>query len=179
MARSFLVALTLTPLLGGCFGASEREGATETLDGQSSTSTSSPASQSQPLREPCPVTRPNGQIPPGKIPSPGSRYLGNGALWTDLYPSPIRPRPEDVKADGTIEVKFGWWRGVAGRLRIEGRRLDAEAPPLSAWIPGGYGRRGFQSSAITFPTAGCWQVTGSVADASLTFVTLILDKQPA
>ena len=105
----------------------------------------------------------------------GSRYLGNGALWTDLYPSPLRPRPEDVHADGTIEIKVPWWRDVSGRLKIAGQRLDATASPLSAWIPGGYGRRGFQSTAITFPTPGCWEVTGRVADASLRFVTLIAE----
>jgi hypothetical protein len=78
------------------------------------------------------VTRPNGRVPPGETPSSGSRYLGNGALWTDLYPTPIRPRPDDVREDGAIEMKVAWWRGIAGRLRIEGRRLDASAPPLSA-----------------------------------------------
>ena len=87
------------------------------------------------------------------------------------YPSPIRPRPDDVRADGAIEMKFPWWRGLAGRLRIEGRRLDAIAPPLSAWIPGGYGRKGFQSTAITFPTAWC-AGHGTFAGASLTFVSL-------
>ena len=110
----------------------------------------------------------------GRDSSPGSRYLGNGALWRDLDPSDT-PATGRRAGDGAIEMKFPWWRGIAGRLRIEGRRLDATAPSLSAWIPGGYGRKGFQSTAITFPTAGCWQVTGSVGGASLTFVSLILE----
>jgi hypothetical protein len=121
------------------------------------------------------VTRPNGSIPQGESAVAGARYLGNGHLWTDLYRNPIHPRPEDVREDGAIEMKFAWWRAVPGKLRIEGRRLDADAPPLSAWVPDGYGRRGFQSTAITFPTAGCWEVTGRVGDASLTFVSLILE----
>jgi hypothetical protein len=70
-------------------------------------------------------------------------------------------------------VKFGWWRGEAGALRIEGRRLDAPAP-LAARIPEGYGDAGFQASGILFPTQGCWEVTGRVGGASLTFVTLVL-----
>ncbi len=173
MTRSIVLAVALTLILGGCFGASEQEAATrgsgkERRDFRQ-------ASLPEPVEEPCPVTRPNGRIPPGETPSPGSYYLGNGALWTDLYPSPIRLRPDDMREDGVIEMKFPWWRGITGRLRIEGRRLDAIAPPLSAWIPGGYGRRGFQSTAIIFPTAGCWQVTGSVEGASLTFVSLILE----
>ena len=174
MTRSILLTVALTLVLGGCLGASEQEGATRG-SGEQTTDFPQQASQPEPVQEPCPVTRPNGRVPPGETPSSGSRYLGNGALWTDLYPTPIRPRPDDVRKDGAIEMKVAWWRGIAGRLRIEGRRLDATAPPLSAWIPGGYGRKGFQSTAITFPTAGCWQVTGSVGNKSLTFVSLILE----
>jgi hypothetical protein len=167
--RIIVLAVALAVFLGGCFGASQREEATQ------GSSTASSAPEQEPVKESCPVTRPNGSIPPGETASPGSRYLGNGALWTDLYPNPIRPRPEDVLEDGAIEIKVPWWRGVAGKLSIEGRRLDATAAPLSAWIPNGYGRRGFQSTALTFATAGCWQVTGSVGDARLTFVSLILE----
>ena len=73
-----------------------------------------------------------------------------------------------------MNAKFGWWRGVTGSLRIDGRRLDAPAPPLGASIPDGYGDSGFQSTAITFPTGGCWEVTGRVGEASRTFVTLVI-----
>jgi hypothetical protein len=70
--------------------------------------------------------------------------------------------------------KFGWWRGpgVVGKLSIEGRRLDGPAPPLRADIPDGYGETGFQSSRVTFTSEGCWEVTGRVGGASLTFVVL-------
>jgi hypothetical protein len=57
-------------------------------------------------------------------------------------------------ADGSVTAKFGWWRGVPGKLRIDGRRLDGAAPPLLAHVPDGYDDSGFQSSGITFPTAG-------------------------
>jgi hypothetical protein len=73
-----------------------------------------------------------------------------------------------------VSAKFGWWRGVPGKLRVDGRRLDGQAPPLTAHIPDGYGDSGFQSSGITFPTKGCSRVTGRVGDASLSFVTLVL-----
>jgi hypothetical protein len=71
-------------------------------------------------------------------------------------------------------MKFGWERGVRGQLTIEGRRLDASAPPLRADIPRGYGDIGFQSTAIIFPTPGCWEVTGQVGSATLTFVTKVV-----
>ena len=48
------------------------------------------------------------------------------------------------------------------------------APPLRAEIPDGYSATGFQPSGVIFPTEGCWQVTGKVADASVTFVTRVV-----
>jgi hypothetical protein len=71
-------------------------------------------------------------------------------------------------------MKFGWQRGSTGPLTIEGRRLDGDGPPLRAEVPSGYGPSGFQSSYIIFPTPGCWEVTGRVGDASVTFVTKVL-----
>jgi hypothetical protein len=168
--KAGVTVVALTVLLAGCLGSSEQRGTTGDLP-----TPSSRAPQPEPVEDSCPLTPPNGRIPPGETSSPGSRYLGNGALFTDLYPTPIHPRPDDVRDDGAIEMKVPWWRGVPGRLTIEGRRLDATAVPLTAWIPTGYGREGFQSTAITFPTPGCWEVTGRVANASLTFVTLILE----
>jgi hypothetical protein len=98
-------------------------------------------------------------------------------ISTDLWPDGtvvFRPGgPGFVTADGALGMKWGWRRAVRGQLRIEGRRLDEPAPPLRAQIPAGYGDFGFQSSALIFPTPGCWEVTGRVGTASLTFVTLV------
>jgi hypothetical protein len=168
-----VLAVALIVILAGCLDSSEEEGAKQTSAVRTTTTSSTPESKAV---DSCPVTRPNGDVPPGETVSPESRYLGNDALWTDLYPNPLRPQPEDIHKDGSIEIKVPWWRGVSGRLTIIGRRLDATAPPLSAWIPTGYGRKGFQSTAITFPTPGCWEVTGRVGDARLTFVSLIVES---
>jgi hypothetical protein len=167
-----VLAIALTVILAGCFFSSEEEGATQTSVVQTTMTSSMPESNA--TVESCPITRPNRDVPPGETVSPESRYLGSDGLWTELYPNPLRPRPEDIRKDGSIKIKVPWWRGVSGRLTIVGGRLDANAPPVSAWIPTGYGRKGFQSTAITFPTSGCWEVTGSVGDASLTFVSLIV-----
>jgi hypothetical protein len=62
-------------------------------------------------------------------------------------------------------------------LTITGHRLDASAPPLSGQaFPGGYGLTGFNASGVIFPTEGCWQVTGHVGRATLTFVTFVIKK---
>lgn len=58
-------------------------------------------------------------------------------------------------------------------MEVGGRRLDGHAAPAYAYISEGYGDTGFQPIYLVFPTPGCWEIVGSVADASLTFVVLI------
>lgn len=127
---------------------------------------------------PCAVTLPNGSTPPGEQPSPD--YYGNGQLWTGLWPKGMvifePDGPGTIAADGSLGMKWWWWRGVEGQLTIEGRRLDAPAPPLQADIPEGYGNIGFQAAGLIFPTEGCWEVTGKVGAAELTFVMLVVKQ---
>jgi hypothetical protein len=120
----------------------------------------------------CNVTLPNGSQPPdGNI--GGDLIHGNGELWVAMPPSGVVIT--EPSAGGTIRTKYPWWRAVSGTLRLEGRRLDGPAPPLTATeVPDGYGATGFQASAVSYPTEGCWEVTGRVGDAILTFVTLVL-----
>src|SRR5689334_17596229 len=122
----------------------------------------------------CPVTRPNG-VRYAAEPSGGN--YGNEALVTGLWPEGNvvfkSGGPGFVLSDGALSMKFWWWRLHPGPLKLEGRRLDGAAPPMRASIPGGYGESGFQSTALIFPTPGCWEVTGRVGDASLTFVTQV------
>lgn len=120
----------------------------------------------------CAVTEPNGSTPPGEQPS--ARHHGAGQLWTVLWPEgTVRVEADQVMEDGRLGMKFPWWRGVVGELSISGRRLDAPAPPLEAEVNDGYGESGFQASALFFPSAGCWEVTGRVGEHALTFVTRV------
>ncbi len=128
----------------------------------------------------CPVTAPNRSTPPGETDS-GLNH-GNSKIWTVLWPEgTIRFEPGgpgEIRPDGSLAMKFPWWRGegVVGPLQIEGKRLDGEAPPLQADIPEGYGDTGFQASGLIFPTEGCWQVTGRVGEAELTFITRVVNE---
>lgn len=125
----------------------------------------------------CPVTPPNGSLPPGEtVNSPD--YLGNGELWTALWPDgKVIMESHNVEADGSYSMKWGFIRGVTGPLIVEGHRLDADAEPLRADIPEGYGDSGFQVTGLFFPTTGCWEVTARVGDSSLTFVTEVIYKE--
>jgi hypothetical protein len=81
-------------------------------------------------------------------------------------------RRATINADGSIDAKYGWWRAGEGAITITGRRLDAPAGPLRAYVPDGYGR-GFQATGLTFPTTGCWRVMGRFERARLTFTVLV------
>ncbi len=123
----------------------------------------------------CPVTLPNGSIPPYNNPDPDS--YGNGTLWTSFWPyNVVLMGPHNVEGDGSLSMKWSWTRGpgIVGKLVVQGRRLDQIAPPLRAEITPSYGDRGFQPTSLIFPTDGCWEVTGGVGSAKLTFVTLVL-----
>jgi len=123
-------------------------------------------------QEPCSVTTPGGRLPAGVE----DVNYGNGSLAIQLWPQGRLVAPSgfaELGRDGSIAAKLGWWRAAGGRLLIEGKRLDDSAPPLIAGVPDGYGPNGFQPTELTFPTEGCWEVTGSVGRSRLTFVVLV------
>jgi hypothetical protein len=161
------VQVALVALLVGCGGESK----------PSSTPASKPTATPAAVRAgTCPVTLPNGNTPPGEKPS--KLYHGNGELWTAMWPYNVIVAPRDfIRPDGTIEVKWPWFRGVSGPVQISGRKLDGKPARLRADVPDGYGPTGFQVSALLFPTEGCWRVTARVVDAQLTFVTLVVKQR--
>jgi hypothetical protein len=123
----------------------------------------------------CPVTTPNGSNPPGVAAAESRNIHGNGVLWVTIpYGGVIPAAKSNQQPDGSIGMKFPWWRGDVGELKISGVRLDAAAPPLRADVPRGYGATGFQASGVFFPTDGCWEVTGRVGSAALTFVVMVV-----
>jgi len=104
-----------------------------------------------------------------------SAAYGNGSLWVGGLGEAgvILAEPRSVEPDGSIGWKLGWWRIDPGRLSISGHRLDAAAPPLRAEVSEDYGDQGFVPSGVHFPSEGCWEVTGTVGDATLTFVAFV------
>ncbi len=130
----------------------------------------------------CPVTRPNGVLPPEDVMvfSRGSGDYGNEYLWTSLWTwgntGTVIVPADLLQPDGTAqELKWPWYRFVDGDLSIEGHRLDADDPPLRASVLNESYGSGFIPSGLTFPRDGCRQVTGTVGDkGSLTFVVLVV-----
>lgn len=126
----------------------------------------------------CPVTTPNGSTPPGETAS--ASYHGNGELWTALWLDGeivFRPDgPGEIRQDGSLAMKFPWWRGegIHGPIEISGVRLDRRGSGVTAEMPSGYSDTGFQASALVFPSEGCWQVTAHAGEAQLQFVVEIV-----
>ncbi len=155
-------------LVAACSGDSEP---------QAVTTAARTASASEPERKDgtCPVTIANRSVPPDSSDWGPDDSHGNGKLWTLFWPFGVVVADSGyVEDDGSIRMKWPWWRGVRGTLKIQGRRLDGPARPLRAEVNDAYGLSGFQPSGIYFSTEGCWEVTGSVGQASLTFVTLVV-----
>jgi hypothetical protein len=175
-SRTLATTVALTTALLGCSGQATQS------------APPAPAAQSSPtgaqhVERSCPVTLPNGSIP---YEDAGFNH-GNGSLWVALWPRGrllAGPLPDgsswaEIRPDGSIDAKLGWWRGLGGRLTVQGRRLDAKGPPLRASIPQGYGWSGFQATGVIFPTEGCWQVTGKAGQATLRFVALVVKQRPS
>ncbi len=110
----------------------------------------------------CPVTK--------------GRY-GNGFLSTSV------PGDDGVlvgrrEADGTLFQKI-WWlprRGFTGALTVRGERMDALGRMTVLSVNWGYSSdgRGSWASAITFPSEGCWRLSGRVGDIVLTYVVRVV-----
>jgi hypothetical protein len=132
----------------------------------------------------CEVTHPNGRFVSDEVRVgaglPRSPFLhGNDsvatALWADGTVVFRSGGPGAVLPDGSLRMKFLWLK-IPRPLRVEGRRLDAAAPPLRAEIAAGFDDAVFQPSWLIFPAVGCWEVTARVADDALTFVTRVERK---
>jgi hypothetical protein len=141
-----------------------------------------PAPLSETAIASCPVTLPNGKVPPA-IRDYGN--IGNAEetlftfAWHDGKVIFKHNGPGEIAEDGSLSMKWGWYRyQVSGQVSVEGRRLDAPAPPLGADFPppGSYGDTGFTPSTLIFSSAGCWEVTAKVGNQSLTFVTLAIKE---
>jgi hypothetical protein len=130
----------------------------------------------------CPVTLLNNKSPAEQ--SASDFNLGNdaGTLFTIPWPGGVvlfTPNGAGQKSsDGSLSMKWPWYRTVPGDVIIGGQRLDADAPRMpTITLRGeedGYGETGFHPSGLTWPGEGCWEVIARVGEEKLTFVTLVI-----
>jgi hypothetical protein len=150
--------------------------------------TASPAMATDPPAS-CPVTQPPNPpfVPPSPYPSTppplyrGQFWYGTEGLWT-MPPADGTWRGL-AGEDGSYGQKTFWWRqGYSWKadpepeLKVTGRRLDAQAPALEASAATNGFRDdigSFMLVGVDFPTPGCWEITGQVAEAKLSFVVSV------
>jgi hypothetical protein len=114
-------------------------------------------------------------------PGTGNFWYGTDLLWT------VMPRDGTwsglpLNPDGYTQ-KVLWWRqgyswteDPTPQLTVTGRRLDAPAPPLNVSRATNAFAEDIQSAmmvGVDFPTLGCWEITGKVADRALSFVVWV------
>ena len=120
----------------------------------------------------CPVTKPDWIKPPEdsavqESPSYGYYFTNKDrSIWASAWWEENEKYHLHSGEDG---IKVGWFRPEGASLEITGQRLDAQAPPLDAYIPCCYPTR-FQATGLAFPTEGCWRITASATDSVLSFV---------
>ena len=112
-----------------------------------------------------------------------SFWLGNDKLWTALsktgfwYWGPHAPGHENEVQPLTVKtfwgsVDFDWKTEWPVQLKVTGKRLDGDAPPLLTLestnaFPG---PGAAMLSGIYVPTSGCWEITGEYKGEKLSFV---------
>ncbi len=138
-------------------------------------------------REDCAVTPP--PQTPFVAPAPyhphapwaGTSWYGTNRLWTVL-PSEGVWSGLARNADGYGQKVFWWREGYSWtedptpQLTVTGRRLDAPAPPLHAHEATNAYAEDIGSAmlvGVSFPTLGCWEITGEVHDQELSFVVWV------
>jgi hypothetical protein len=136
-----------------------------------------------PQPDSCHVTHPNGIVAGSSErneQSHGNALLSVGpfGLWPD---GTIVFKPGGAgfqTKDGGLGMKFGWTRGISGKLIVTGRRIDADAPPLRFETnqTNDAHSRGFIASYLVFSSPGCWEVSAQIdgrVDSKITFVTRV------
>jgi hypothetical protein len=105
-------------------------------------------------------------------------WYGNTALWVGVPIRGVLPaeRPYGTPWAATEwGTKFPWWPVIPGKLTITARRLDGPSAGFRSQAaqrahPLSDGKSYFMPSGLYWPAPGCWQVTGTIAGHSLTFV---------
>ena len=124
------------------------------------------AAPARPLPAPCSVTPSTFQR---KTSSIEKVALGNGpwiinddrTIWASDQPF-VANRP----------VTTVWIRPANTELSIVAKRLDGDAPQLNVG-PAEPFQTAYIAIGVTFPAAGCWEVTASAGTSKLTFVTKV------
>jgi hypothetical protein len=189
--RAILSILIFSTLLAGCAQGVENnlEDYRMPTDVPSAASLTETAAVEIAARTPpkdCPVTVSQDPffIPPhpySEISTEGYFWYGLNSLWVSLPLDGVWSNlPQDSHG---YSQKLPWWREgyvwdevPEPPLIVTGERLDAEESPLIASKANGAYAEEFGSAmvmGVTFPSLGCWEITGKYEDTELSFVVWV------
>jgi hypothetical protein len=140
--------------------------------------------KTQSVPKTCAVTRPSEHpfVPPRPYMANGINWFGTDRLWTFLPSDGIWGQGEK-----TFWFREEWGHyhrwipdEIAMKLIITARRLDAPTPPpeISAGPTFTRDWKAFMLGGISFPTPGCWEITGRYEDAVVQFVIWVVPDAP-
>lgn len=132
----------------------------------------------------CPVSIPETKLLGQSAPSP-LRWFGSDSLAALLPPDGIwRGMGSDRNyADKLFWLAASFQPGMEGDFSVTGRKLDDDDSVLQPLVSGVTNARHDSFGGWTvltglgFPTAGCWEVTGSFQGHHLTFVVRVVDTE--
>jgi hypothetical protein len=138
----------------------------------------------------CPVTVPaaNAFTPPSQYElGEKSFWWGTEKLWTAIlksgevwYWAPHEPGREQEVQPLTAKtfwasVDFNWKTEYPPGLKVTGRRLDGDAPPLLTMTATNAfpGPAAAMLVGVYVPTPGCWEITGEYKGQKLSYVVWV------
>jgi hypothetical protein len=105
-----------------------------------------------------------------------SNRYGGPRLWTFLPAGGVLRVQRG--SDGSIGTKLSWIpdRDRNLQLVVSGRRLDAPGRMRVLGVHWGYSStgKGSWASAVAFPKAGCWRITGRAGSTTLSYVVKVV-----
>jgi hypothetical protein len=126
----------------------------------------------------CPITKPNGQAPPGVDPSPN--FHGNGAIFIAVPEDGIERALHDPRGYGGYDKLIFYRLPIGAVLTIMvspyGDRREDE--PAEVTRSPGQEQSVIQVSGVWFPVEGCWVTTAHTAESSLTVVEYVVFEPP-
>ena len=107
-----------------------------------------------------------------------SRRYGGSRLWVTLPAGGILRVQRNQPDDGMFGTKLGWVpdRDRNLMLTVSGRRLDAPGRMVVRAVSRGHSSdgRGSWASAVAFPSAGCWRITGRAGPTTVSYVVSVV-----
>ncbi len=128
----------------------------------------------------CAVTKPSEHlfVPPKPYLANGVNWFGTDKLWTYLPNDGISGQGEKTLWFSEEWSHYHGWLPdeMAMKLSITARRLDAATPPpeISAGPTFTRDWNAFMLGGISFPTPGCWEITGRYEDAEVQYVVWVV-----